>query len=281
MAGRTVWYPGHMASGERNLSKLIDKLDLIVEVRDARAPRLTSSPVIKRLSKLRPVVTVLSKRDLASEEGTAAWLKHFTSSGVNAWAFDMKRAKLSPMLSTLMKIRPSHRELRLAVVGIPNVGKSFFLNQLVGKNAAKVGGIPGITRGVSWYKGNGFLAVDSPGILDPHSDDETQIQLSWLGCTKSEVIGGFELMSTHLIDFLRRINLLSILENKWNIKTHSEQKEYETQEILRQVGTRLGCLISGGNIDMELAGKKLIESFSTGKLGSLTIEYPDNQSRNG
>ena len=277
MAGRTVWYPGHMASGERNLSKLIDKLDLIVEVRDARAPKLTSSPIIKRLSKLRPVVVVLSKRDLASEEGTAAWLKCFSSAGTSVWAFDMKRARLEPMLKTIIKMRPPHRELRLAVVGIPNVGKSFFLNLLVGKNAAPVGGIPGITRGVSWYRGNGFLAVDSPGILDPHSGEEIQRQLSWLGCTKTEVIGGFEAMGVYLIDFLRKKNLLNIIEKKWNIKIHSEQEEdYEAQEILRQIGTRLGCLTVGGNINLELAGRRLIESFSTGKLGSVTIEYPDS-----
>jgi len=277
MAGRTVWYPGHMASGERNLSKLIDKLDLIVEVRDARAPKLTSSPIIKRLSKLRPVVVVLSKRDLASEEGTAAWLKYFSSAGTSVWAFDMKRARLEPMLKTIIKMRPPHRELRLAVVGIPNVGKSFFLNLLVGKNAAPVGGIPGITRGVSWYRGNGFLAVDSPGILDPHSGEEIQRQLSWLGCTKTEVIGGFEAMGVYLIDFLRKKNLLNIIEKKWNIKIHSEQEEdYEAQEILRQIGTRLGCLTVGGNINLELAGRRLIESFSTGKLGSVTIEYPDS-----
>ncbi|MCL2768087.1 MAG: ribosome biogenesis GTP-binding protein, partial [Synergistaceae bacterium] len=115
MAGRTVWYPGHMASGERDLSKLIDKLDLIVEVRDARAPLLTSSPVIKRLSKLRPILTILSKMDLASGEGTAEWLKYISSGGTNAWAFDMRRAKLEPMLKTLIKMRPPHRELRLAV----------------------------------------------------------------------------------------------------------------------------------------------------------------------
>ena len=273
MAGRTVWYPGHMASGERELSKLINKLDLIVEIRDARAPNLTSSPTIKRISKLRPVVVVLSKRDLAIEEATFAWLKHFESTGTRAWAFNMRSARLEPMLKTLVKTRPQHRELRLAVVGIPNVGKSFFLNLLVGKNVAKVGGIPGVTRGVSWYKGNGFLAVDSPGILDPHGGEEIQRQLSWLGCTKVEVIGGFELMGSHLIDFLRKKNLLSILEVKWDIKIHSGQG-YETQDILQQIGSRLGCLVQGGNIDLELTGKKLIESFSTGKLGSITIEYP-------
>ena len=276
MAGRTVWYPGHMASGERELSKLADKLDVLIEVRDARAPGLTSSPVIKRLSKIRPVAVVLSKKDLASEEGTAAWLKYFAASGTNAWAFNMRNAKLEPMLKTLNKTRPPHRELRLAVVGIPNVGKSFFLNLLVGKTAAKVGGIPGITRGVSWYKGSGLLVVDSPGILDPHSGEETQRRLSWLGCTKAEVIGGYESMGTHLINFLRKANLLSILE-KWDISTYSDRKEeYEAQEILRQVGRRLGCLVAGGNIDLELAGRKLVESFSTGKLGSVTIEYPDS-----
>jgi len=274
MAGRTVWYPGHMASGERELSKLINKLDLIVEIRDARAPKLTSSPTIKSISKHCPVIVVLSKRDLATEEATLAWLKYFESNGTRAWAFNMKKANLEQMLKALAKARPPHRELRLAVVGIPNVGKSFFLNLLVGKNVAQVGGIPGITRGVSWYKGNGFLVVDSPGILDPHGGEEIQRRLSWLGCTKVEVIGGFESMGSHLIDFLREKNLLYILENKWDIKAHSEQS-YETQDILQQIGSRLGCLVQGGNINMELAGKKLIESFSTGKLGSVTIEYPN------
>ena len=277
MSGRTAWYPGHMASGERELSKLIDKLDLIVEVRDARAPRLTSSPLIKRISKIRPVVVILSKKDLASEEGTAAWLKHFESAGIKAWAFNMRNAKPEPMLKILMKMHPSHRELRLAVVGIPNVGKSFFLNILVGKNAAKVGGIPGVTRGVSWYKGNGILAVDSPGILDPHSGEGIERQLSWFGCTKAEVIGGFELMGKCLIDFLQKKNLLSIIENKWNIKTQSENDEVrDPQDILEQIGSRLGCVVRGGNINLELAGRKLIESFSTGKLGNITIEYPDD-----
>jgi ribosome biogenesis GTPase A len=281
MAGRTVWYPGHMASGERELSKLIDKLDLIVEVRDARAPKLTSSPIIKRISKHRPVIVVLSKKDLAAPEGTAAWLAYFESAGTKAWAYNMRSARLEPMFKTIMKLRPPHRELRLAVVGIPNVGKSFFLNLLVGKNAAKVGGIPGITRGVSWYKGNGFLAVDSPGILDPESGEEIGRRLSWLGCTKAEVIGGFESMGSHLIDFLRKNDLLSILKDKWNVITHSEQGDsYDTQEIIRQIGTRLGCLVHGGSINMELAGRKLVESFSTGKLGSITIEYPNDQSRN-
>jgi ribosome biogenesis GTPase A len=222
-------------------------------------------------------MVVLSKKDLATEDGTVAWLKHFKSAGIKAWAFNLRSAKLEPMLKALIKTRPPHRELRLAVVGIPNVGKSFFLNLLVGKNVAQVGGIPGITRGVSWYKGNGFLAVDSPGILDPHGGEVIQRQLSWLSCTKTEVIGGFESMGLHLIDFLRKKSLLFILEDKWGIKTHSEQEEgYGAQEILKLIGSRLGCLIQGGNIDLELAGRKLIESFSTGKLGSVTIEYPDD-----
>ena len=254
---------------------MINKLDLVVEIRDARAPKLSSSPTIKSISKHRPVVVVLSKRDLANEEATFAWLKYFESAGTSAWAFNLKNARLDPMIKALVKTRPAHRELRLAVVGIPNVGKSFFLNLLVGKNVAQVGGIPGITRGVSWYKGNGFLAVDSPGILDPHGGEEIQRQLSWLGCAKVEVIGGFESIGSYLIDFLRKKNLLYILENKWDIKTISDQG-CETRDILSQIGARLGCLVQGGNINLELAGRKLIESFSTGKLGSLTLEYPND-----
>lgn len=263
-----------MASGERELLKVISKLDSIVEVRDARAPLLTSSPLMSRLSKMLPVFLVLSKRDLADEQTTLKWIEHFSLKNVKSWAFDMKNANLDGLRKVISQTAPKHRtEARLAVVGIPNVGKSFFLNALVGKNAASVGGIPGITRGVSWYKGKGFLAVDSPGILDPHGGEANQKKLSWLGCTKSEVIGGFELMGLKLIQFIRENGFWGMIEKKWGVECGTDSDE----EALSRIGMRLGCLVSGGDINLELAGRRLVESFSTGKLGRVSIESPINK----
>jgi ribosome biogenesis GTPase A len=269
--GRTVWYPGHMAKGKRKLAELAEKLDIILEVRDARAPLVTSSPLSEQLSRICPVAVVLSKKDLADEKGTAKWLSWFASSGRKAWAVNLLKPSMDQIRKDLAPFGPSHREVRLAVVGIPNVGKSMFLNALVGKSSAQVGGIPGITRGVSWYKGKGFLAVDSPGILDPRSGDAVQRCLAWLGSSKSEVIGGYDIISLDLISVLRRRGLWAMVEEKWGVPA---PEELPGEEILEALGRRLGCLVSGGAVDILSAGRKFVEAFSTGRLGPVTLELP-------
>ena len=139
-----------MARGGRKLAELVEKLDLILEVRDARAPFSTSAPLVSAFSRLRPVLLVLAKRDLADPERTGVWLEAL---GPNARALDLRRKEgLASLRKALSARRPPHRELRVAVMGIPNVGKSMLLNALVGKAQAHVGGIPGVTRSVSWYR---------------------------------------------------------------------------------------------------------------------------------
>ena len=175
---RTVWYPGHMAKGTRKLNELVSKLDVIVEVRDSRAPASTSSPLIKYLAKVKPVIHVLSRKDLADPEKLSLWLNELK----HTYAADLrKRDGLSAIKKAVLKFKPAHREVRLAVVGIPNVGKSLLLNSLIGKANAGVGNIPGITKSVSWYRNEGMLIVDSPGILEPHAEEGAHLILSWLG----------------------------------------------------------------------------------------------------
>ena len=286
MSGRTVWFPGHMAKGERRLGELLEKLDLVIEVRDARAPFSTSSPLIGAIARVKPVVLVLSKKDLADPGRTAVWMNELTKQGAYggnayesdvyghdahvAWAFDLRKDSLAPLRNFLPRFSPTHRELRLAVVGIPNVGKSLFLNNLIGKSRAKVGGVPGVTRDVNWYKCGGFLAVDSPGILDPHAEPGVHRVLSWLGCAKSEVVGGYEPAALELIVFLKARGLWSVVKNKWSI----EELDEPTEETLSRIGRRLGCLVTGGAVDMELAGRRLVDSFASGKLGAVTLELP-------
>ena len=266
---RTVWYPGHMARGGRKLAELIEKLDLIIEVRDARAPFSTSSPLLAKFKKIRPVLSVLSKSDLADPDITKLWLDKLE----NSYAVNLKQDKgVSKLKRDLLARKPAHRELRLAVMGIPNVGKSMLLNALAGKAQAQVGGIPGVTRSVSWYKNNGLLIVDSPGILDPHSEPGVHQALSWLGCARADILtGGFEAAALELINYLNSKNLLNKVLSKWDLDLSNLNADYE---ILDLIGRRLGCLISGGAVNTELAGKRFLDAFASGKLTPVTLETP-------
>ena len=263
-----------MAKGKRVLSELAGKLDIIIEVRDARAPLQTSSPIVEELSAICPMAIALAKRDLADEKGTTKWLSYFAASGAKAWALDLLKPRMEQIRRDLAPFGPSHREVRLAVVGIPNVGKSMFLNALVGKSSAPVGGIPGITRGVSWYKGKGILAVDSPGILDPKADDSVQRCLAWLGCSKAEVIGGYENIALDLISVLRSKNLWGMVETKWGVTAPAD---LPAESVLEALGKRLGCLVSGGAVDITGASRRFVEAFSTGRLGRVTLELPEER----
>jgi len=262
-----------MAKGERKLGELLDKLDLVIEVRDARAPFSTSSPLIDAIARLKPVVLVLSKKDLADPDRTVVWMNELagrSTGGTSAWAFDLRKDSLTSLRKFLSRFSPPHRELRLGVVGIPNVGKSMFLNSLVGRSRAKVGGVPGITRDVNWYRSGDFLAVDSPGILDPHAEPGVHRVLSWLGCAKAEVVGGYEAAALELIVFLRARGLWNVIADRWGIEESKELPD----ETLSRIGLRLGCLVAGGAVDMALAGRRLVDSFASGKLGSVTLELP-------
>ena len=267
--GRTVWYPGHMAKGKRQLEALAGNIDLIIEVRDARAPNLSSSPLLKIFAPKIQILVVLSKADLADEKITRLWSEHLKSKKMPAWPLDLRKGGLSLIKKALTEKKPAFRDLRMAVVGTPNVGKSMLINQLVGRKAAPVGGIPGITKGVSWFKGQGFLLVDSPGILDPHSDARAHRMISWIGSSRSQVIGNWESHASECISFLIKKDLWSGVENSWGIKG-----EGTPEDILQKIGVRLGKLLPGGIVDTEAAGKMFMEAFATGKLGRMSLEKP-------
>lgn len=267
--GRTVWYPGHMARGGRKLAELLEKLDLIVEVRDARAPFSTSAPLVSSFARAKPAMLVLAKKDLADPERTRLWIRELER-GREVWALDLRKERPTGLRKALSARKPGHRELRMAVMGIPNVGKSMLLNALVGKAQARVGGIPGLTREVSWYRSGDLLIVDSPGILDPHAEPGVHRMLSWLGCAKAEVLGGFEAAALDFIRFLRARGLFGPLLKKWEIEERDEPEEW----TLERLGRRLGCLVAGGAVDRELSGRRLLDAFSSGKLGAVTLELP-------
>ena len=271
---RTVWYPGHMEKGKKRLRELSSQVDVFVEVRDARAPKSSSSPLIHDLVKLKPVCVVLSKKDLAEEDKTKLWIDELSSAGMPAFAANLRKGipgSLRGKLFELSRDKPKWRELRVAIVGIPNVGKSMLLNALIGKKASKVGGIPGITKGVSWYRSDRLLVLDSPGILDPKSDRQTNMVLAWIGCVRVDVIGDYETLSLQFLEFIRSLGLMSRLLGKLPIASGEEIK---AEECLEAVGRYIGALLPGGKVDLERAGRFLLESFATGKLGPFTLELP-------
>ncbi len=267
--GRTVWFPGHMAKGRRELEEIVPLVDLVIEVRDARAPLSTAAPFAEDLTGKRTRWIVLSHKDLADPKCTDLWLAHFKRLGVSAVALNL-RGNIASLRASLLRHKPSFRELRLAVIGIPNVGKSTLLNALVRRKKAEVGLLPGVTRRVSWYRGEGFLVLDSPGILDPSSDPFTHQLLAWLGCSKVEVIGGYEVLALSLLRFLKEKNLIGAIRKKWGVDMANGE-----QEALEAVGRRLGCLGPGGEVDLERAGMSLLKAFSGGDLGRFTLEMPE------
>ncbi len=264
-----------MARGKRQLEALAGMLDLLLEVRDARAPRLTSSPVLDDFPRSLAVWTVLSKPDLADPDITKQWIDYFKRQERDAWAIDLRKGVPAAFRKAITAMRPSssakrvYREIRLAVVGTPNVGKSSLLNQLVGRRAAAVGGIPGVTKGVAWFKGQGCLIVDSPGILDPHSDARAHRMLSWISSTRGQVIGSWQNHACECIAFLQRHDLIGGMAEAWGVDVAGEP-----DEVLDRIGRRLGKLLPGGVIDLESAGKATIEALATGKLGRLSLEAP-------
>lgn len=264
---RTVWYPGHMAKGTRKLNELVSKLDVVVEVRDARAPASTSSPLIKALAREKPVMHVLSHKDLADPAKLSSWLDGLKYT----YTADLrKREGLAVIRRAIMKFKPQHREVRLAVVGIPNVGKSLLLNSLIGKSGAPVGNIPGVTKSVNWYRNEGMLIVDSPGILDPHAEEGVHLILSWLGCAKAEVVGGWENAAVMLLRYLNAKGLHELVP--------VERVDGEAPALtLERIGRKYGCLVHGGRVNMETAGYKFIDAFSSGRLGLVCLELPGDE----
>lgn len=267
--GRTVWFPGHMAKGKRQLEALAKNIDLILEVRDARAPNLSSSPHLNIFASKIKIWVILSKADLAEEKTTKLWIDYLKNKNLPSWSLDLRKGGMNQITKELTEKKPGFRDLRMAVVGIPNVGKSMLINQLVGRKAAPVGGIPGVTKGVSWFKGHGFLLVDSPGILDPHSDPRAHRMISWIGASRGQVIGNWEEHSRQCIAFLIKCGLWNGVEEAWGI-----EPEGSPNEILEKIGRRLGRLKPGGIVDLESAGRLFIDAFATGKFGRMSFEKP-------
>lgn len=277
------WFPGHMAKTRRLIKESLPFVDLVTEIVDARIPLSSSNPELAELIGNKPRIVLLNKCDVADEKATAKWVEYYKSNGIYAIPVDCRSGKglnaYLPLVREVLKdkIRRNTEKgmqgkpLRVMVVGIPNTGKSSFINKMAGRNRAKVADKPGVTRSNSWFAvGNGVELLDTPGVLWPKFEDkEVGDKLAFIGSVKDEILDS-EMLALRLINVLKNGYCDRIAE-RFKISGFEEKEDYE---ILEMIGRKRGMLISGGEIDYERASVMLLDEYRAGKLGRLTLDLP-------
>jgi len=276
------WYPGHMAKTRRLVRENLKLVDVVIEVLDARIPFSSRNPDIDELAGQKPRLIILNKSDLADPVQTRLWEAYFGKDGYPAIAVDSVRGagvrrvpdqvnKLAaPKIQALVSTGRRPRAPRCMVLGIPNVGKSFFINKLVGQRAARTGDKPGVTRGQQWIRVAGNIdLLDTPGILWPKLENqEAAYRLAVTGAIKDEI---YDLYATagKLLRWLAE-NYPEAIRERYKI----EDMTAEPEQLLEAVGVRRGFYISGGTIDLLKSARIVIKEFREGKLGRYTLDSP-------
>ena len=276
------WYPGHMAKARRMLAESVKLVDVVIEMVDARAPASTRNPDFDDLFGTKPRVVVLNKADLADPEATRAWIRAYRARGWDAISFSANAGKgvkeavslveraARPVVER-MKAKGVNKTVRAMIVGIPNVGKSTFINRLRGSAAAKAGNRPGVTRGKQWIVVGPYLEfLDTPGMLWPKFEDkEAARRLAFLGSIRGEIMDN-ERLSAELLEFLRD----SAPEGaKARLKIDMDG-EKSGEQLLEEACRRRGWLLPGARPDTERASALILDEFRSGKMGRLTLEIP-------
>ncbi len=277
------WFPGHMAKTRRLIKESLPFVDLVTEIVDARIPLSSSNPELAELIGNKPRIVLLNKCDVADEKATARWVEYYKNNGIYAIPVDCRSGKglnaYLPLVREVLKDKIKRntekgmqgKPLRVMVVGIPNTGKSSFINKMAGRNRAKVADKPGVTRSNSWFAvGNGVELLDTPGVLWPKFEDkEVGDKLAFIGSVKDEILDS-EMLALRLINVLKNGYCDRIAE-RFKISGFEDKEDYE---ILEMIGRKRGMLISGGEIDYERASVMLLDEYRAGKLGRLTLDLP-------
>lgn len=273
------WYPGHMTKAKRMMQENIKLIDLIIEVTDARIPLSSRNPDIDELGKNKARLILLNKADLADDHKTEQWMEYFREKGYYAVKINAKNGTgIKSILPVIMesckeKIERDRRRgilnrpVRAMVVGIPNVGKSTFINAFAGKACTKTGNKPGVTKGKQWIRINKNVELlDTPGILWPKFEDqEVGAKLAMVGSIKDEILN-LEELSLELLAYLHR-EYEGILQERYQI-TELEDK----LNMLEQIAENRKCIQKGMELDYVKAANILLEEFRNGKIGRITLE---------
>lgn len=277
------WYPGHMTKTRRQIEADLKQVDAVCEILDARIPLSSRNPDIDSLCGAKPRVIVLNRMDLADPELTRRWVAFFQAKGRSAIAVDCKSRKgikaFEPALRYALReklardaARNMNRAMRVMVVGIPNVGKSTWINQISGKKGAKAENRPGVTRGKQWVSvGTGLLLLDTPGILWPKFDDpEAGLMLAYTGAIKENVLDIEELAASLMETLWKRYPLA--ISGRYRMEAAEDTSGYA---LLEAAAKARGFLISGGEADTRRMAGTLLDEFRSGKLGRFTLEEPE------
>lgn len=277
------WFPGHMTKAFRSMQEDIKLIDLIVEIVDARIPVSSRNPEIDKLGSGKGRLILLNKSDLADKYYNEKWIKYFNDKGITCLLTDSKTGRgLKDIQNAVLtacreKIERDkkkgimNRPLRAMICGIPNVGKSTFINAYAKKACTKTGNKPGVTKGKQWIRLNkGLELLDTPGVLWPKFEDQTVgLHLAMIGSINDEILYSEELC-LDILEFMKT-KYTGRLEERYGI----EIKE-NNLDILSLIGEKRGCLVKGGQIDLEKAAKIVIDDFRSGKLGSVSIERAED-----
>ena len=276
------WYPGHMTKAKRMMQENIKLIDLVIELVDARVPISSRNPDIDELGKNKARLILLNKSDLAEDKWNDAWSEYFREKGFSVVKVNSKKGggikSINGVIQEACKEKIErdrkrgilNRPVRAMVVGIPNVGKSTFINALAGKACAKTGNKPGVTKGKQWIRLNKNVELlDTPGILWPRFEDQAVgLKLAFIGSIKDEILQTEEL-AAELVTFMNK-NYPGVLESKYNV-----EEEADPDGMIARIAESRHCLVRGNELDTEKASVLLMDDFRNGRLGRLTLEYPD------
>lgn len=281
--GTIQWFPGHMTKTFRVMEKEIKNIDVVIILLDARIPYSSQNPEVEKLIKNKPRIYILNKRDLADENITNQWIKYFKSNGMGAIAINSKTGKNSKVivdkvhaeLSELLERREKRGieklKIKAMMVGIPNVGKSTFINSLAGTRRAKAQDKPGVTRGKQWVTVGDLDLLDMPGVLWPKFENpNVAANLAFIGSIKDDVLD-IEELAVALISELKEI-YPELLKDRY--KLTDEDLQGESYEILGTIARKRGMLLPGGVENTERASIMLCDEFRGSKMGRISLERP-------
>ena len=276
------WYPGHMTKAKRQMQEDLKLIDLIIELVDARVPLASRNPDIDRLGQNKSRLILLNKADLADDRQNEAWKEYFQKQGIHVVKVDSRNGAGMKTIQNVIqeackekierdrKRGIKNRPIRAMVAGIPNVGKSTFINTFAGKACAKTGNKPGVTKGKQWIRLNKNVELlDTPGILWPKFEDQSVgIRLAFVGSIKDDILN-MEELALMLIEFLKD-RYPGLLEDRYGIAP-----EGTSVENLGEIARARGCLKKGDELDYTKASGILFDDFRSGKIGRVTLEWAE------
>ena len=277
------WFPGHMTKTRRKIQASLKLVDAVAEIIDARIPVSSRNPELHKIIENKPRIILMNKCDMADPSQTARWVSYYQKEGVLAIPVDCKSGRglnqFIPKVRELLKDRiiqweqkgMVNRTIRVMIVGIPNVGKSSFINRMAKQNRAKVEDRPGVTRGNQWFTiGKAFDLLDTPGVLWPKFDDpNVGEKLAFTGAVKDQIVDT-EQLASRLLE-VRRDEYSAMLAARYKLEKY-DLRPLQGYELLELIGRKRGMLASGGEIDTERASIMVLDEFRSAKLGKITLE---------